>query len=284
MRQGLGTRAYTIIEVLIVLGVTSALIVAALVSVAGQQNKTEFSQAAHEIESQISDIINDVSTGFYPNTNNFSCTSIGNGPILSTAASNDQGANKDCIFMGRVMQFALAGNNENYNSYTVVGQRQQGGNEVTKFSEAKPVAIAPTNNPPANFPNATQQNSLQFSLKAVKMFINNAERTTIGAVGFFSTLANYTSNNLASGTTSVDLIPIPGTSLNASAADTVEAINSINDATAKNPAGGVIICFLSGGTSQYGVITIGSSGRQLSTKLDILTTAEATDPTTGVCR
>jgi type II secretory pathway pseudopilin PulG len=271
-QQGLHTQAYTIIEVLIVLAVTGALLVSAIVLVGGQSRKTEFSQAIHDIESQISDTINDVTTGFYPTADNFSCSSTGSGPSLSSVDA-EQGTNEDCIFVGKVMQFGVAGSDgENYNIYSVAGQRQSGNKEAQSLDETQPTAIAPTSSSPVDFPNVTENKSLQYGLTASKMYyLNSNTLTNIGAVGFFSTFAGYDSqNNLTSGTPTVNLIPIPNTNLNDTAITTAERINALTDAALKNPSGGVIVCFQSGGTNEHGLLTLGSVNRQLTTKLEIL--------------
>lgn len=264
MKRGLGAQAYTIIEVMIVLVVTSALLVSAILLIAGQQRKTEFGQAVRDIESRINDTVNDVSTGFYPNTGNFTCISLGSGPIIS-AGGNNQGANQGCIFIGRVMQFAVLGtNNEGYNSYTVVGQRVTSSNQqVTNFAQAHPTAVAPSSSS-SSVPDATQTGTLLYGLKAASMYIINADdsHTPIGAFGVFSTFAN--SGTQPTGTTSVDLIPL-GNSLGVSQTTMVDTINTVNDATSKNPAKGIAVCFNSGGTDQHAIITIGANQGRITT-------------------
>lgn len=278
MRQGSPARnlvfGFTIIEVMIVLAVSSILLVAAIAAIAGQQQKTEFTQAVREIESQVKDIINDVSHGFYPNTNNFSCSANGSGPVLASGSGN-QGANKDCIFIGRVIQFGVAGSSgKSFNIYTLVGQRQvdigAGPHEVSSINEARPVAIAPSSSSGNGSPDATDQKSLNFGLNAQTMkYVSGSTSTNIGAVAFVSDLAKLKGDNLQSGTPAVNLMPIAGTSLNQSSLAAVDSINNLNNNSPVNPSGGVVICFASGGTKQHGILTIGSNGRALSTDLTI---------------
>jgi len=103
-------------------------------------------------------------------------------------------------------------------------------------------------------------------------------------VGFFSSLGSYDAagTNLVSGAQTVDLVPIPASALNQDAAIAAAQIDTIDTSTPINPAGGVIICFESGGTDQYGIITVGGGGRQLTTKLEIV--AKATEAPGGRCR
>ena len=274
MRLRAKAYGFTIIEVLMVLAVTSILLASAIAVISGQQQRTEFNQAIRDIESQIRDTINDVSGGLYNNTGNFVCTSSGNGPLLA-AGANSQGTNKDCIFIGRAMQFGVAGSDgEGFNIYNLVGQRQingaLGARDVSNLNEAKPTAIAPSSSSGVDFPDATDKKTLAYGLSASTMkYINDSVSTNIGAVAFVSSLAKFQDNNLLSGAQTVRLMPIDGTSLNMNSTSTVDAINSLNSSSPVNPNGGVSICFTSGGTNQIGVITIGSKGRELTTNLTI---------------
>ena len=68
---------FTIVEVIIVLAVSSVLLVSALSLVGGQQKKAEFTQALSDIQSQIDGVMNNVATGYYANPGNFQCTTTG---------------------------------------------------------------------------------------------------------------------------------------------------------------------------------------------------------------
>jgi hypothetical protein len=139
-----------------------------------------------------------------------------------------------------------------------------------------PTAIAQGVNTNPNYPNDIQTNALLYGLNVTDMYINDSSKTKIGAVGFFSSIAPLNSSaNLASGTTSEDLMAIGTTgnsnlnsSLNSSAASTVDNINNYSNYTI-DPPGGVTICFQSGGTNQFGLITIGGNNGDLTTSLSI---------------
>lgn len=271
MNGGKQPQGYTIVEVMIFLAISGALFASASGLLSGQQRKTEFAQAIREIESQLQDTINDVATGYYTNTNNFTCAA---GPSI-TSGINEQGANKECIFLGRAIQFGVQGTDpEGFNIYTVVGNRQASGKEVKDYDEAKPTAIAPGATTSPGVPSAIDNKALQSGLKVAKMSIGGGP--PIGAVGFFSSLAAYdaTGNNLLSGAQTVDLIAMKDSSLGQTSPASVDEINR-RARYGVNPAGGVIICFKSAGTEQFGIITIGSGSRQLTTKLEIVATATA---------
>jgi type II secretory pathway pseudopilin PulG len=274
MKQGQTAQGYTIVEVIIVMAVTAALLISALALISGQQAKTEFVQSINDINSQIQDVMNDVATGFYPSANSFTCTVGASGPNL-TQVARGQGTNVGCTFLGKVLHFGVQGSNgADYKAYTVVGLRQSAGKEATSFTEAKPTIIDPD-----TFPASTNSQTLKSGLKVVAMkYANAGVSTNTGAVAFMGSLASYGANstNLVSGSLSVSLIPLtftpePTNPPNLDSATVITNVNSLGTGVSyvTNPDNGVIICFQSGGTDQYGVITIGGSGRTLTTDLKI---------------
>ncbi len=287
--KGLGQRAYTIVEVMIVLAVTGALLVSFLAVFGGQQNKTEFSQSINDIDSKIRDIITNVSNGYYANYDNFYCDAPGGaGPVIHQG-SNPQGQNTDCIFIGRSMQFAPDNEQTRFNIYNVVAQRVTGGHEVTTLDEAKPKAVGP--NAPAGA-DSTERDELLYGLKAVRMYFRDGASppVRINTVSFISSLPGYSGADLNPGSTTVQLMPVyvtspPTPDIQSSVPGNAEMkgaqnINENNMGPSVIPPtgvpdGGVTICFESSDAEQYGIITIGSNNRQLTTKVTIQDSATA---------
>ena len=272
MKKGLGAGGYTLVEVMIVMAISGSLLLAAGAMISGQRNRTEFSQAIREIDSQIQDVINDVATGYYANTANFNCSAAGapSRPRLTPTASGDsQGTNRDCVFIGRVMHFGVANSDrERFNVYNVVGLRQalSGGEyaNVQTLAQARPTAMA-RGSADTTTPDSTEQKKLQYGLRIRSMTVNGQP---VGAVGFLGSLVPGASNggNLVSGAQTVNMLPIPGTTLDATSGTTVDRINALDTASITlNPSNGVVLCFESGGTNEYGQITIGSNARRLTT-------------------
>src|SRR4051812_35553772 len=101
MKQGQTAHGYTIIEVLIVLAVTGVLLASALRLISGQQARTEFSQSIRDVQSQINDVMNNVSSGYFATGGKVGCTTSSSGPTLSsTPPSGGSGTSKDCILIG----------------------------------------------------------------------------------------------------------------------------------------------------------------------------------------
>lgn len=264
---------YTIIEVLIVLGVTGVLFVSAAIMISGRQNRTAFEQAVREIQSQIQQVADEVATGYFPDTD-FSCSAGPSGPVLATTSSAGQGTKSGCIFLGKVMQFDVGGTDpEAFRVYTLAGlQRTAGGQEVSAYGEAMPKVVAPTTSSPS-LPDISTPGALQNGLTTAEMYYLNLAgtvKTNIGSVAFVKTLTS--GSGITSGSQQVDVIAVQNTWLNGQPSGIAEFINNNIATSPVNPSRGVTICFLSGATEQAGVITIGGDNRTLAVRLDIRST------------
>lgn len=267
----LGARGFTIVETMIVLAVTGALFVAIAATLAGRQNAAEFTHAIQSAQAQIQQTINEVSSGFYPSTDNFSCAN-GGGTVQLSAGSNGQGTNQDCVFLGKVMQFGVAGTDpEQYQVYTIAGLRSAVSGPTSPFQNADPTVVGVG----GTYAPYGSAGALQYGLTTAWVKSGGA---SIGAVGFLmepGSLDTASASGYRSGAQQVDLVPIRGSRLGASLAQGATAVNaSLRDATLTadaplNPASGVQVCLASGGTNQSGLITIGASGSQLLVTLDI---------------
>lgn len=264
---------YTILEVMIFLAVSAALAISALRLVGGQQAKTEFAQAVRDLDLRLQDVINDVSTGFYINNNNFACTDSPSGPVIAELANaNNQGQNSGCIVLGQAMEFGI-NNSREVKLYPVVGLRRAGSppKDVTTLADAHPKAIAKTS-VGDTVPDGTQTESLLYGLKIKSIrYDAGSGLVDIGAIGFLTALDASAGGSLQSGSKNADLYFIDGTSL--APPDTYYTATRINALTKdmKNPSGGIVICMESTARlNQHATITIGSNGRQLSTNLEII--------------
>ncbi|GAC1387775.1 MAG: hypothetical protein NVS1B7_2680 [Candidatus Saccharimonadales bacterium] len=267
-------QGFTIIETLIFLAVAGGLFISAMALISGKQNKTEFFQAIHETDSRIQQIINNIGTGYYTNTNTFSCTdnAIANARPNISGGSNNQGTNVGCSFIGEVIQFSPNGIESDYVLYTVVGKQFTTKSNVklpvASISDAMPTAIYPHSFSPSA-PDASTKSILPYGLKVLKAKFNKTN--AIGGIGFFSSFVGYNSNNnLQSGEQNTDVIPIYPSQLGWSNSQMIQQVDSLGSGPlAINPLGGVTICFQSGSTSQYGVIVLSSSGGHVQTTLHI---------------
>ena len=265
-------RGFTIVETMVVLAVTGALFLAAVVLVAGQQNKVAFQQAINDEQSVIQQTISEVSTGYYNNTGGFACDGT-SGTVKLTNGSAGQGSNTGCILLGKAIEFGVQGTDpQQYAVFPIAGLQDNGG----KLDQSDPQAVAPGVVHNTGLAGAITTGSLHNGLKAVSMQYNNGGGwQNIGAVAFLTGLGSYDSSTseLLSGAQQVSLVPVVGSdpsgNLQTGSKATADAIYNNLASSPVNPSGGVQICFASGGTNKSGLITIGSNGRALSVTLQI---------------
>ncbi|MDB5185916.1 MAG: prepilin-type N-terminal cleavage/methylation protein [Candidatus Saccharibacteria bacterium] len=274
MKGGRQPRGYTVVETLIFLAVSSALFVSAYRLVSGQQAKAEFSYGTRELVSRIQDVMNDVSTGYYYNADNFRCTAGASGPVAITpAATGDQGRNSGCIFIGRAIQFAPndTGSQESIRIYSIVGRRQAASStrDVSSLAEAMPVPLSPRGGLPQvdvteTFPTP---NNLVVKWARYNNGAGVSPATQTMTVGFFT---NFSNGSLQKGSArNVDVIPIPGTQVSSSKATTGQAIFAATAPTVVNPSDGVDICVENPSGGQHAILNIGGNKRQLNTDIAI---------------
>ncbi len=269
MKGGDKARGFTMIETIMVLAISAGLFVIIAATLSGRQNRTEFDQSIQDVKSQIQQAISQVGAGVYPSTNNFNCTAGASGPVLSNGGGS-QGANSGCVYLGKVMQFGVAGtsNPEETRSFIIAGlQKDPTGNEVSTYAAAKPTAVAPSSSAPG-LPDATTKSVLMYGLRTQEVYYGSP-KVDIGGIAFVNTLASYSSGSIVSGSQQVNIIPINGSALNASPAVMAQAIDSSLASSPVNPANGINLCFVSGGSNQSGLITIGGSARDLTVTLSV---------------
>lgn len=271
------TRAggYTIVEVMLFLLITGVLLASATLVLNGRRQRTEFTQGVREIDAQIRTIVNETASGYYPNQGHIQCVSSnGTGPHLSRGDSTGQGANKGCLFLGRMLQFTAG---ETYVVYTVVGQ-QLGANdkEVTSLGQgtdqARQTLITPT---PAqsNLPDATASYRLPWGIRVTRIATSQVGGTAIGTFGFIYSFGSYDAEgvNLVSGTTGLNtIVPLANTGLLGDPPDVQPTVTATENMTnsAQNP-GKIVICLRSGGGDRQAAIVIGGNNNTTGTEVMI---------------
>lgn len=263
MMGGKKPRGFTVVETMIFLGVSAALFISAMNLVGGQQAKAEFNYGIQEFSAQIRDIINDVSTGYYPYNPGTTC--------FATGTASAQGTNSGCIFIGRVIQFApddIPGNppREGIRVFTVAGRRQVtvGGTTRDVFnlaeSETRPL-------------NEVEDIRIPNGIQIEWVRVGGAGGTNVGAVGYFTNFTKYQDESMSlleSGARNVDAIPINGTAIIRSQAATATAIRTNAPSSTPNPNQGVTVCLESAGEDFYVLLNLGGKLGQLLNDIQIL--------------
>lgn len=112
---------FTIIETMLYLAVSTALMVSTILIISNQQKGTEFHQAVKDLENQFQDQFNDVSTGYFQRKDSTSC-SLGSGTVNIQDTGGGVGTNGDCIQLARVFWFGDSAGNV-IHTYSVLGRR-----------------------------------------------------------------------------------------------------------------------------------------------------------------
>jgi type II secretory pathway pseudopilin PulG len=290
MKRGQGANGFTIIETLIVLAVTAALFLVAVLAVGGKQNETEFQQAINDAQSNMRKIINDVNSGDYQTASNLNCMVSGGTFTISldtTSTSSTEGSHAGCEFLGRVVQFGLNSNSNEMIIYPVAGLQCLNGqiNGLAcdgSIGQVQPSLVAPANSGDTT-PDTSTTTKLEYGLSVDHVnYVSGATTKSIGAVGFISGIGNYSGGQLASGTQQIALVPILNTITTVS--DSMKAVKDIegspsptniiasyNAVAGSSAAYSVQICLASGTTKQSGLIIIGETGNNslnaVSTKI-----------------
>ncbi len=263
---------FTVVETLIVLAVTGSMLLGAMALVSGRQSATEFSQASRGVQSQLQQALNEVAAGQYQTDTNLKCTASSLGPQLSSTPT-PQGTNKACIYLGKVLQFAVAplAGQETYNVYTLVGLRGADTDPILNLTAAKPRVIARSLTDGPSVPDDVYDvRRLANGLKVVKMYYNNNPLNQIGAVAFVSSIGSLEASDTSQ---QVNVVAVPLTELGKTKLDGVKQINDAFQvgtgipSAALNPPEGVQLCFSDGSSNRSALLTIGAAGRFSSVEL-----------------
>ena len=132
---------FTIVETLIVLAVTSALMVAFMITMGGKQARTEFAVGSRQLLRTFQSQIGQISSGYYTKTSSKNCTVAG-ATIVFSGSKPDVGDSAGCVYLGKA--FALGGSDAEQNtvrSYVVAGLRSPGSpSDIKSYSPTAPDA------------------------------------------------------------------------------------------------------------------------------------------------
>lgn len=254
MTRGLDSRGFTIVETMIFLAVSAAILVSSLRLLSGAQNSTLFTQGMNDINEQITAVVNNVANGYYPRAENMGCSVNGTGDALDFTGTQTRGTADSCVFIGRVMQFSTT--SDTAKVYSIAGRRLTAGNtEVSDMQDSLATALSTVD---------------EFKLKNnIKVEQITTDGNPTMAIGFFTSFGQpATDNQLQSGGLSTDFI-----GLNTDDVPNLVVGSSFRtgytSSTNKNPSDGIQLCFKSGTTNQFGVITLGGKNKTATSQLVI---------------
>jgi prepilin-type N-terminal cleavage/methylation domain-containing protein len=269
-----GSRGFTIVEVLIVLVVTSALFVAAAVLINGKQNKTQFMTATNDFLQQLQQISNETSSG-YSEAGKVTCTAGSSTQPTLTLGASDLGTQGDCIFLGKVLQVGIGSQplNQAMHLFPVVGNRLSGDEAVTSLSDAYPIALTAAQG--GTDLNLESGLWLDFNTASTRMgYVPAASPTAppipTRGVGFMSSLGDVSAQTSGGSAQQLSLYAVDAGS--GPQPTTVSSMQSLIDKAHLAPAAQVIICVESGGTNQSAQFTIGNDSNPVAVQMKIFYT------------
>lgn len=250
----------TIVETLITLAVSMAILLSAIILMSGRQNKAAFTDAVQDLQSNLQEIMTQVGSGYFPDSTGFICESSGGGNPrvrIRTTSSNQQGTNDQCVFLGKAIAFDR-NSPDTFRVYTVAGLKPNTDSfQYETIAEAGPNYVGPL----------TETKRLLHGLSIYCMKYNVATcnnpngANTTGAISFLSSFASASSTGVLQGSQRTDSYPMTGTTI-------VSGYNAIQSALGDENAYGtaarnqpVLMCFRSATTNQSALITIGGSGK-----------------------
>ena len=132
---------FTIVEVLIVLAISSAMLVSAYGIFGSRRQAVDFTQAVYDLQSQIHSLANSVSSQAVPGVQQYVCSPAMVGTVMRPVLSSGSSTNQDCIYLGQAIQ--VVANSPNLTAYPVFGLR-------TVYNGATDTGVAPTTASDAN--------------------------------------------------------------------------------------------------------------------------------------
>ena len=277
MRVG-NSRGFTILEVIIFLTVSSALLIGAMTLISGQFAKTEFRQAVGETQSVVDDVANNVSTGYYQGPGlNGNCTNVGNIPTVG-GGNAQRGTSTACMVVGQVIRFD---SNTSMTTYPVIGFRSRGVGQLTDNlgDTSSTGAVATVLNQTGYKSTIAYPSGLMAQWASYTN--SSGAKISVRGLAFVSSVGILQSGpSNAPGSLTVNVVPILGTRTGDAGEDNfVDAANLALRAAGlpnKNPTSGVTVCLDSGGTSQHIRLHVGEEA-SLFTRVEFQSGASSSD-------
>ncbi len=252
---------YTIIETMIFLLISSALLGSVTLMLSGRQERIRFTNSVNSFDQALKDTLNDVSTGFYPTNENFKCRvtgPVGSESITFPVGAAAAGTNNGCLFLGRATQLDPG---TNFDTFTVVGA-QIAGNLAgpQNLASAKAVLLDANGNP-----GIRASNKLEADLQIVKAVSLTDSSRTVKGLAMISQFSQVSSvdNKVIGNAGNITLYEV---------LDDFFANAGKPSPKMETADRGIMICLQQGGAGGNGrkaAIIIGGNDQQLTTETKI---------------
>ncbi len=240
MQKGEG--GYTLIESIMYLAVTSALLLVVLAGVSSRQSAVQYSQSIRNLESLFMDVANDVKDGLH-GIPRVTCSPSASGG-LAISPNNAPASTDSCVFLGKIISFGEDRNPNSYKVYTVVGSRTEA--DSSSVSNSRIGSVRPT----IASPGRSSDVSIDTSTSGTIDWGSSIDTVNSSgyAVGFLNGLREFSFQTVtvffdrqavADGQDSVSRVDSLNAALRASTANTLNSSKAIYGLTNANR----LICF-----------------------------------------
>lgn len=249
---------YTIVETLIFLAVSGMMFFSAIALIDGRQNRAQFTSAVRDFETQLRDVANNVSSGYFSRPSDFSCKRDPTEPVgYKINPGLDPNSTGDCMLVGTVIKLGSGGVGDNLGQYSFIpmaGLRLTASNkDVASLAEAKPSAI-----------NAgIELKNLQYGTRIVCVKVGpSAPCASVddhAAFGFFSRLRSVEGSKGGSLQTDVITFQDARTTDTVAIAETKVSTPTFAYPSSPTAFSGISVC-LEGGRNQHAFVNLGVNG------------------------
>lgn len=223
--------------------------ISAIAAIGGRQQQVQFAQGTKEFDAKIRDIINDVTTGFYPTNNTVSCGILANEVEIRSSTNQQIGTNSDCIYVGKAIHFQVGEDNTMIRIYSMAGKRffDDTATPVTTIEQARPKAVALPN--VASFTKTSEDYKLPYGIKVTRV-IRPKSSTVFTDYGAIAIMNSFGGASLSE-SQSVIIGGLFDSRMGGDESEMLSVINKITDASSlidtsgyleSNTAEGLVIC------------------------------------------
>jgi hypothetical protein len=258
-----GQFGYTIVEVMLFLGISGSLLAIAFTGFSSRRATTEFNQAMNDIEFKIKQTFEDAQNGLYQNLANISCDLSGVGPlggggyprVSINATGAEAGSGRECIYLGRVLVFGGEADRNIFRTYSIIGKRDL---TLKQTKDVLPTV--------ADINILGERGNLNWGVRVLSRPNAPAGKAVANVVGAV--------NGLDDTRQKPALFTLPGYLANVDAVTSMNVAASYNGLTGHYALGKSrvnfvpkIICFERSNGAQIAQIEVGATGQGLTTQL-----------------
>jgi len=245
MKGGKTPLGYTIVEVMIVLAVSSVMFLIASTFINGKQARTSFTQGVNELATRIEAVANQVSDGQYTDVS-YVCDGTG-ATVTFPGGSSTQGTNNSCVFLGKIIHFQSSNAYYKYDIFSIAGKRLN--TAVDPPAAPKNPTEAAANDIPTLTTTQTIPQNLHINRSQAIDSVSNSTVTSFG-IGFLQQGNFDSSGNLISGAQGTGLYYVNG--LGGGVSKSTVSTTYLTDGSRLRPAKFAKICVSDGSTSTSG--------------------------------